>query len=122
MNRQRRIFPVCFLILVGSWACGGQLAAQITLFQDFDSGSLDVANSSVAGNQVSLVGRNTWTQSGFENRYRWVYFRADQVNGTTPQFSIDAGSFLGSLNDHRYVYSYDQQNWEFFDNGDNTGR
>ncbi len=116
MKRFPQIRPLCLalLLLSGNSIAGGQ----ITLSQDFDSGSLDVAASSVVGNNVSLVGRETWTT---RNNYRWVYFEASNVNGATPQFSIDSTSFLGSLTNHRYVYSYDQENWEFFDNGGTFG-
>ena len=89
----------------------------IGLSQDFDSGSLDVASSTVLGTTVHLVGRNTWTASSYANRCRWVYFRASDVAGLTPDFRISATAFLDSLADHRFVYSYDRTNWQFFDTG-----
>jgi hypothetical protein len=106
--RDRMVAPVlCALLMF-------QAAPAITLFQDFDSGSLDVATSLINGDQVILAPRETWTSN---NAYRWVYFQASDVNALNPEFRIDRTSFLGSLDQHRYVYSYDQSNWHFFDNG-----
>lgn len=108
----------CCVILPASACPAG---VQISLSQDFDSGSLDVANSTVDGTTVSLVGRNTWTDLSYADRYRWVYFKASGVEGVRPQFNIAAYTFLGSLHDHRFVYSYDQTNWQFFDRGSISG-
>ncbi|MBN1590193.1 MAG: hypothetical protein JW888_11820 [Pirellulales bacterium] len=88
----------------------------IELSQDFDSGSLNVAASAVVGNTVHLVGRRTWTQAGYTSYYRWVYFKASSVAGLQPQFDISSSTFLGTLTDHRYLYSYDQSEWNYFDN------
>lgn len=88
----------------------------IVLSQDFDSGSLNVAASTVSGNTVNLVGRRTWTQAGYSSYYRWVYFKASGVAATQPQFRISSTLFLGDLSDHRYLYSYDQSEWHYFDN------
>jgi hypothetical protein len=93
-----------------------QPAGAITLSQDFDSGSLDVAASTINGSTVSLVGRRTWTDPSTERYYRWVYFKASDVAGLQPLFKISYVLFYGSLNDHRYLYSYDQSNWQYFDN------
>jgi len=87
----------------------------IELFQDFDSGSLDVAASTIDGDNVYLVGRRTWTNSIRKNNYRWVYFKASGVENLQPRFDISAASFLGNLRDHRYLYSYDQAQWHYFD-------
>ncbi|MBN1911203.1 MAG: PEP-CTERM sorting domain-containing protein [Pirellulales bacterium] len=110
------------VLVAVAWAClgSGTAVGDITLSQDFDSGSLDVAASSVSGNTVSLVGRKTWTQTtpfNYSKYYRWVYFKASDVQGLTPTFQISSSAFLGDLSDHRYVYSYDQENWSFFDQG-----
>lgn len=91
---------------------------QIVLSQEFDSGSLDVARSTVNGNDVFLKGRHTW--EGF-NFYQWIYFKAESVRSRRPIFTISADEFLGSYTNHLYVYSYDQQNWEYFDNGIESG-
>ncbi|MBN2216625.1 MAG: hypothetical protein JW719_04550 [Pirellulales bacterium] len=100
---------VAFVLLV-------QPLGAIELSQDFDSGSLNVAASTVVGNTVNLVGRRTWTDPTYRYRYRWVYFKASDVAGLQPQFTISAGSFLGDLSDHRYLYSYNQTEWSYFDN------
>jgi len=92
-------------------------AGAIVLSQDFDSGSLNVAASTVDGSAVHLVGRRTWTQSGYSTDYRWVYFKASGVAGLRPDFDISRSKFLGNLRDHRYLYSYDQTEWHYFDYG-----
>lgn len=90
------------------------LSAAITLDADFDHGSLDEANSSIVGNTVLLAGRDNYNTGA----WKWVYFKASGVNGQTPVFDIDNDFASGSsrLDDHQMVYSYDQQNWFFFDN------
>ncbi len=87
--------------------------AAITLDADFDSASLDLANSSVVGNTVLLAGRDNFNPGA----WKWVHFRADGVAGLRPTFQIDDGFATGGsrLNDHEMVYSYDGQTWEFFD-------
>ena len=102
---------LCVLACV--FLCPAMVQGQITLSQDFDSGSLDVVASRIDGDTIELVGRATWTK---RSEYRWIYFSADDVLGRSLEFSIDANQFLGSYENHRYVYSYDQENWEFFDN------
>jgi hypothetical protein len=93
--------------------------AQVTLSQDFDSGSLNVPLSTISGNAITLVGRRTWTSS--PNSWRWINFRASGVNGLAPAFRITSSNFLGSLSGHRFVWSYDQQDWSFFDSGSTSG-
>ena len=100
----------------------------IELSQDFDSGSLNVAASNVVGNTVYLVGRQTWV--GY-SKYRWVYFKASDVASLQPQFRISSSLFDGKLSNpvdhsdpvglHRYLYSYDQNNWQYFDNCSDDG-
>jgi hypothetical protein len=99
------------LVLGTSLACG-----QINLDGDFDHGGLDEANSSVNGNMVTLAGRDN-SNPGL---WKWLYFSASNVNGLQPIFQIDDEFATGgsNLNQHEMVYSYDQQNWEFFDNND----
>ena len=80
------------LFLVWLLSFSSPAIADITLFQDFDSGSLNVASSSVSGNDVFLVGRRTWTDVFNDDFYRWVYFRADDVQGLTPTFHLDEPS------------------------------
>ena len=111
-----RLVPSCLLTLLAT-CCLIVPAWGVTLSQDIDSGSLNVAASTVIGNTVRLVGRNTWTNASYDGYWRWVHFEASGVEGVTPQFRIDDNSFLGSLSGHRFVYSYDQQHWQFFDQG-----
>ena len=118
---QRHLFSLVFVFLLAGFFLAGFASvtqAGITLFQDFDSGSLDVANSTVNGNQVNLVGRKTWTTTDddYNEKYRWFYFNAMGVESQSVQFSIDATQFLGDLSDHVFVYSYDQVHWSYFDN------
>ncbi len=95
-------------------------SAQITLHTNFESGSLDLVNSSTSGTDVTLRGVEV---PYWKNRYRWVYFRASGVNGLQPDFQIGqrgGGSarneFGGSLSGHPFFYTYDQQEWFKFDN------
>ena len=81
MTRTARCVLLLTLLL-----CSPCLA--IELSQDFDSGSLDVAQSTVSGTTVNLVGRRTWTLSGYASTYRWVYFKASGVEGLAPTFNI----------------------------------
>lgn len=102
--------------------------AAITLDANFDSGSLK--SYSVAGNTVNLVGRDSYAGSGHnlgEGHWRWLYFKATGVQGLNPTFSISK-NFAGDsvddpaieaddeLYDHEMVYSYDGQNWQYFQN------
>lgn len=86
----------------------------VVLDMDFDSGSLDVANSTVTGTDVVLRGRD----NGNAGQWKWIYFRASNVRGKPLAFSIGSNFASGSarLTNHRMVYSYDQKNWLFFDN------
>jgi len=96
--------------------------AQITLTGDFDHGSLK--SYSLSGNNVSLVGRDNFAGSGHQigsGKWRWLNFRATGVQGLAPQFLISrdfAGDLtpgLHELTDHEMVYSYDGENWSFFE-------
>ncbi|MEM7626983.1 MAG: M14-type cytosolic carboxypeptidase [Planctomycetota bacterium] len=105
-----------WLIALVLAAVGNNAAAVITLDADFDNGSLldYTVGSSRLGVTVELVGRDNFYGNG---RWRWVHFRADGVNGQQPFFRID-DNFAGGasrLTDHSMVYSYDQENWHFFD-------
>ncbi len=106
---------------ISLWLLNSTVASAITFSQDFDSGSLNVAATTVVGSTVQLVPRYTWTDPFYADAYRWVYFQASQVQGLTPQFRIDSGDFLGSLTNHRYLYSYDQATWSTFDNATFNG-
>jgi hypothetical protein len=98
----------------------------ITLDANFDSASLCLVASSacddgtaggastVSGNVVTLKGRDNFN----DGTWKWLYFRADGVNGEQVTFNIgdDFATGGSSLNNHQMMYSYDQQNWLFFDN------
>lgn len=88
-------------------------AAQISLDADFDHGSLLSWTSQ--GDTINLVGRDNFYGGG---RWRWVYFRADDIAQQQPTFEIST-NFAGGesrLVGHEMVYSYDNENWHFFEN------
>ena len=101
-----------FISLLPSWSF-----AQIALYWDFDHGALNLANTTVTSSQITLGPRTDIYLS------RWIHFRATGMLGLAPEFRISDAHVAGSslTSDHRYVYSYDQQDWEFFDNGLNSG-
>lgn len=108
---QRATLPAALLC-----ACllGSASQAQILLNADFDHGSLDESSSSAVGSFVQLAGRDNFNPG----QWKWLYFSADNVQGVTPTFQIDDNFVTGggNLNAHEMVYSYDQDNWFFFDN------
>ena len=109
---------------IAAWALPANAA--LTLDATFDSGGLCLTPSnacddngvasSVNGNTVTLIGRDNFNSGS----WKWIYFRADGVNGQQVTFEIgdDFATGGSSLNNHRMVYSYDQTSWEFFDNND----
>lgn len=110
--------PLLLAFLLAAFAIDGQqAAAQITIDSDFDHASL--ASWSLTPTGVELVGRDNFYGNG---RWRWVYFQASGVESTTPTFTIssnfagDSTPGLHELEEHEFVYSYDQENWSFFDN------
>ncbi len=126
-NRQR-LSKRTPLLLVAAMLSLGLLPlrhawAVITLSADFDSGSLCLVGSSacsdfgvpssVNGNTVSLVGRDNFNNGD----WKWIYFQASGVNGQLVNFEIgdDFETGASSLNGHKMVYSYNQQDWFFFD-------
>lgn len=105
--------------------------AAVTLDEDFDEGALK--SYSVAGSTVNLVGRDSYAFSNHQlgsGDWRWLYFKADGVQGQNLTFSI-SGEFAGDstdypptpsdheLKDHEMVYSYDNVNWNFFPHANN---
>ena len=126
-NRQRlsQRMPLLFAaaILSSGLIPLRQAGATITLNADFDSGSLCLVGSSacddtgvpssVNGNTVSLVGRDNFNNGN----WKWIYFQASGVVGQTVNFEIgdDFETGASSLNGHKMVYSYNQQDWFFFD-------
>lgn len=91
--------------------------AQLALSQDFDSGSLNVGSSTInvsnpAQQLITLAPRRTWN-----NQHWWVSFTLDNANATRPRFEIGtSGAFQAYKSAHRYMYSYDGENWSFFNN------
>lgn len=103
---------VCAVLTIALAA--GPTAKAVTLFADFDQGSLDVAGSSMAGSTVTLAGRDNYNTGD----WKWLYFGAADVQNESLVFRIDDNFETGGGNlvDHEMVYSYDQQSWSFFDN------
>lgn len=101
------VYCAYMLCISGTWGA-------ILLDGDFDSGSLDESNSSVSGNLVMLAGRDNYNTGD----WKWLYFSADGVDGQQVTFRIGDNFDTGgaSLLGHKMVYSYDQENWFFFDN------
>jgi len=98
-------------------------AEAITLDANFDHGSLK--SYSVQRTLVTLEGRDNFAGSGHfvgSGNWRWMYFKASGVEGLVPTFSASS-NFAGDLTpgpheltDHEMVYSYDGEEWFFFDN------
>lgn len=93
------------------------LHAAVTLDIDFDSGSLDLAATTITptGNTINLVGRDNYYGGG---KWRWFYFRASGVEGKNTLFNI-TDDFAGgayTLEYHAMRYSYDNVTWYEFDN------
>ncbi len=115
MNQTRGdLLAVAALTVLFCALVAAQAHAVIVLDADFDHGSLDEANSSAAGSFVSLAGRDNFNPG----QWKWLYFSATGVNDQTVTFQIDDDFNTGgsSLVGHEMVYSYDQENWFFFDN------
>ena len=98
--------------------------AAIVLNEDFDSGGLNVPlciinTSNPSRPAITLAGRYNWPED--PSQWAWMMFSMTGANATTPQFTVLASNIGGGVyypaSWTRYVYSYDQQNWFFFDNG-----
>ena len=103
------------LLLIGlTFSVAPQAQGVIVLDGDFDSGSLCEPGSFATGNFVTLEGRDNYNTGD----WKWLYFTADGVNGQQVTFQIGDNFDTGgaSLNGHKMVYSYDQENWFFFEN------
>ena len=122
MCKQLGNLPAWLVALVLG-AIGSNAAAVITLDGDFDHGALESFSVSTTGGglrgggstTVNLVGRDNFYGGG---RWRWLNFRADGISNQSPTFEI-SDNFAGGgsrLNNHEMVYSYDNENWLFFDN------
>lgn len=86
-----------------------------TLDADFDSASLNVAASSVEGDRIQLVGRDSYYGQG---KWKWLNFKLHQPpTDRTLVFSINDQFSEGpdKLDDHAMVFSEDGgQNWQYF--------
>ena len=113
---------VSALALALSWSAQAA-PGQIQFNQDFDSGSLNVAATTVDMNNpsaplVTLVGRTNFGPG----QWAWVNFQAGGMGGRKPQFRINqTNAFVVFSNNMRWAYSYDGQRWSFFDNGSVSG-
>ncbi len=103
-----------------------EASSAITLAEDFETGSLDLIASSVTGTSIDLVPYRWTTYTNLsqtitsaDNLHWWWATKVGGVSGLTPDFSIDDSNEWGGDYSTGYspVWSYDQQNWEFFDNG-----
>jgi hypothetical protein len=114
VRRPNGWLAVCASAILSAGWCGDPATAAITLDADFDSGSLDEVQSSVAGNVVTLAGRDNFNPG----QWKWLYFSASGVAGQQVTFRIDDDFATGGGNlvGHKMVYSYDRENWAFFDN------
>ena len=87
--------------------------AEITLSQDFDSGSLNVAGSTISGNVVSLEPRRFASNEWYGDFWQ-VYFRANGVRDQSVTFKIPISNAFQPYDlGQQLVYSYDQINWSF---------
>jgi hypothetical protein len=107
-----------FLALAAATLGTGSASSQLTLSANFDHGSL----RSWTGNTttISLTPRDNYYGNG---TWRWLYFQASGVLNTRPAFQMP-NTFVGgsaNLTGHRMMFSYDNENWQFFDNTSNTG-
>ncbi len=115
--RCRGMWLWCASILLAGLALPDRALATITLSEDFDGASLNTNASSASGSTVTLVPRYTAPLSSYGPTWWWsLAFRADGVQGLTVQFRLPAP--LADLESQdRFVYSYDNVNWQYFDNG-----
>lgn len=117
-RRRRRAATLSLLILGTSCLATRPAHAVLNLFSDKDHYSLASWSGDV--NNIALVGRENHPTT---NGWRWMYFEATGLSGAQTQFSIDQ-AFAGgnsALNNHEMVYSYDNENWLFFDNNQRSG-
>ena len=116
--RRSRTKTILLLLLAFTAMGVTPVQAQLNLFANFDHGSLQSWSGDL--NNISLVGRENHPTT---NGWRWMYFQATGIDNAQPVFSIDQ-AFAGgnsALNSHAMVYSYDNENWQFFDNNQRSG-
>ncbi|QDV79216.1 M14 family zinc carboxypeptidase [Botrimarina mediterranea] len=108
---------LCRAVVAALVIAGSVSHARIAIDANFDHGSLESWSGDLIN--VQLVGRDNYYGSG---RWRWVNFKASGVLNAQPTFSIssnfagDATPGLHELEEHEFVYSYDGENWQFFEN------
>ncbi|WP_432798958.1 M14 family zinc carboxypeptidase [Poriferisphaera sp. WC338] len=118
---RRNALPYLFLTVITTFSLATtNLSAQITFDANFDHGSLKFGFVSGISGDYILQGRNNYFSS---NEWRWLNFKVSGVQNLTPNFWISDDFAGGSsrLNDHQMVYSYDQNNWFYFDNNGRDG-
>jgi hypothetical protein len=116
--RVARNVPLAILAVILACSTWNPAFAILNLTGNFDHGSLESWSGDL--NNIDLVGReNHPTTAG----WRWLYFQASDVQGAQPVFTIDQAFAGGNsvLTNHKMVYSYDNENWTFFDNGQRSG-
>ncbi|MEN0112146.1 MAG: M14-type cytosolic carboxypeptidase, partial [Planctomycetota bacterium] len=112
--------PSAAALLAGALLVGGAAPshAVLSLTGNFDHGALESWTGNP--NAITVVGRENHPTTG---GWRWLYFEATGLGGAQTVFNINQ-AFAGgnsALNNHRMVYSYDNENWLFFDNGQRSG-
>ncbi|MEX2309724.1 MAG: M14-type cytosolic carboxypeptidase [Pirellulales bacterium] len=111
---RRIVVTVALAALLAGFATSA--FGQLSITANFDHGSLASWSGSLSA--INLTGRTNF----YGTEWRWMYFKATGIQGATPIFTInqnfagDATPGLHELQEHEMVYSYDNQNWHFFDN------
>jgi hypothetical protein len=113
----RSLFAVIAALTVFASVFATSAHARISIDANFDHGSVQSWSGDLLN--VNLVGRDNYYDGG---KWRWVNFKASGVLNAQPTFSIssnfagDATPGLHELQEHEFVYSYDGENWQFFEN------
>ncbi len=96
--------------------------AAVTLDANYDHASLKsyTVTGAAATPTVNLVGRDNYFGS---SQWRWLNFKTSGVQNVKPTFSISENFAGGAseLDTQWMVYSYDNVNWNFFDNNARSG-
>lgn len=94
-------------------AAAGTAFANIQLNQDFDNGSLKISECVVEGDVVRLAGRDNYNPG----RWKWIHFEASGVQDRRLRFELgdNFAAGTGRLSELQFVYSYDREEWFFFD-------
>jgi hypothetical protein len=113
----------CATALLLACAIAPTARAVITLDANYDNGSLKsytLTNGTTATPTINLVGRDNYYGSG---QWRWVNFTATDLLNKKPTFKLPTTFAGGSaaITTHPFVYSYDGNTWNFFDNSGVSG-